>query len=309
MDMIMEKIYKVAIIGGGFSGLIAADKLSAKFHGDVIILEKNDRVGKKILATGNGRGNVTNEVLRAGNYHSVCGADVSFAISGHDGGDLRSYFRSKGVNTVVEDGRVYPSCFQASSVLDMLRLSVAHGGGAEKTCAKCEKIERRDGVFRIITDNGNYAAENVILACGGKAAKQYGTDGSAYSLAENFGHTVTALYPSLVQIKTNTEAIRGLKGLKQKVLASAYDKDIKLAETAGDILFTEYGVSGNAAFFLSSYVTDRPAAKLKIEFLPEVSEEALSAFLKEKAALGYIGADDALTGVINKQIGRAIIKN
>ena len=306
----MSKVLEVAVIGGGFSGLIAAERLSQKFPtGSVKIIERGARVGRKILATGNGRGNVSNILLSESNYHSLAGADVSYALQKYGNKSLIEYFSSLGMDITVEGGRIYPSSYQASSLLDLLRMKLEYKSVEEITDAECVDISGDGDKFIIKTTCGNFAAKRVVLACGGKAQKQYGSDGTAYRLAEKFGHSVTKLYPSIVQIKTDTDKIKGLKGLKQKVKLKAISGVEVLAESEGDLLFTEYGVSGNAAFFISSYVTDKKDCCLSVDFLPEKDEKHLVEILRNKAKLGYIGADDMFTGIINKQIGRAIVKS
>ena len=302
----MER-YKVIIIGGGFSGLIATERLSEKYGGEIAVIERNDRVGKKILATGNGRGNFTNEVLSDKNYHSVVGAPLCYAIEKYGNKSIKDYFASLGVYNSSEDGKVYPSSFQASSLLDALRSKLLFNGGKEITGEKCLSVFYSDGKFTVKTTANEYTADKVILSCGGKAGKQYGTDGTAYALANSFGHKTTELYPSLVQVKTNTEHIRGLKGIKQTARLKAYENGKFLSESVGDVLFTDYGVSGNAVFFLSSYIAGKSNCRLIAEFLPEKTENEIAEFLIKKSKLGFIKVEDALSGVINKQLGRAII--
>ncbi len=302
------KDYETIIIGGGFSGLIAAERISEKYPGGVAVIERNDRVGKKILSTGNGRGNFTNEEVSYKNYHSVKDNKAAFAIEKYGNKSIIDYFSSLGVYSASENGRVYPSSFQASSLLDALRNKLGFSGAAEITGERCIEIKKSGNNFVVKTDKAEYRAKKVVLSCGGKSQKQYGTDGTAYSLACAFGHKITETYPSLVQIKTAIEPIRGLKGLKQNVAASVTYNGKTLAKTVGDVLFTEYGVSGNTAFFLSSYAVGLSGAELKIEFLPDKSEGEIAEFLKKKSALPFVAAQDALSGVINKQIGRAVLK-
>ena len=289
------KKYKAAIIGGGFSGLIAAIKLSENLGGgNVIVLEKNDRTGKKIVATGNGRGNITNLELSAANYHSVGGDENLIAVEKYGNKSIISFFSSLGVSVSAEGNRVYPSSMQASSLLDMMRLRL--------------DIKPQKNGFCLKTTGEDVFTEKVIFAAGGKAGKQYGTDGTAFSLLQKLGVKITGLYPAIVQLKTDTDYIKGLKNLKEKASVSAYDGDKFLKSFYGDVLFTDYGVSGNATFYLSSYLTGAKNPVLKIEFTDKTESE-LYEFLVEKVKnLPYITVDDLLTGVVNKQIGRAIVK-
>ena len=188
------RIYDVAIIGGGFSGLISAEILSSKMGSDrVILFEKKDRVGKKILATGNGRGNITNLDLTCEKYHSQSGANVSKFIKIYGNKSIINYFRGLGVDVLEEDGKVYPSSFQANSILDAIRLKLDYLSANVKVDEEVLKVQKENGRFKISTAKGEYYSNEVIFACGGKAGKQFGTDGTAYKLLENLGHTLTPL--------------------------------------------------------------------------------------------------------------------
>ena len=307
----MEKIYKVAIIGGGFSGLICAEVLSANFGGEeILVLEKNDRVGKKILATGNGRGNFTNLEISEDNYHSVCGADFIYPLRKYGNKSIIGYFRRLGVDYSEENGRVYPSSFQANSILDTLRSKLEYLKTDVRVLSEVVSIKKKDGVFKLFTNSGKFFAEKVIYACGGCAGKQYGTDGSSYKLLTPFGHRVTETFPSLVQMKTDVQKIKGLKGLKQQATVSLIVNGRALKSFTGDLLFTDYGVSGNTIFNLSAYIPPHEKCQISISFLPDKTKDEVAEFLCEKLkTLPYVGVEDVLTGVINKQIGRAIVKD
>lgn len=305
------KIYDVAIIGGGFSGLISAEILSSKLGADrVILFEKKDRVGKKILATGNGRGNITNLDLTVEKYHSQSGANISKFIKIFGNKSIINYFRGLGVDVSTEEGKVYPSSFQANSILDAIRLKLDYLSANVNVDEEVFNLKKEKGIFKISTAKGEYYSNLIIFACGGKAGKQFGTDGTAYKLLENFGHTVTPLYPSLVQLKTDTAKIKGLKGLKQQAMVSAIVNGKQIASFNGDVLFTEFGVSGNAIFYLSAYLSGEKNGEISISFLPDKTEEEIACFIVYKFEnLPYLTIEDCLTGIINKQIGKAIIKD
>ena len=306
----MQKTYKVAIVGGGFSGLICAETLSCKFGGEnVLLLERNDRVGKKILATGNGRGNFTNVNLSKEKYHSICGANISQILNKYGNKSIIDYFKGLGVDFSTEDGKVYPSSFQANSLLDMLRLKLEYLKTDVKTSSKVEKITKTKNGFKIVSGE-EFFAEKVIFATGGKAGKQYGTDGTAYEILQKLGHSVTKLYPSLVQVKTDTSKIKGLKGLKQEADLSVIVNGKPIVSFNGDVLFTDFGVSGNAVFYASAYLPNEKPCQLSISFLPQKSKEEIEEFIFNKfKSVPYVGIEDCLTGVLNKQIGKAIIKD
>ncbi|MCI6734267.1 MAG: aminoacetone oxidase family FAD-binding enzyme [Clostridiales bacterium] len=304
------KIYEVAVLGGGFSGLVSAIILSDFFGGEnVLVLEKNDRVGKKILATGNGRGNVTNSSISAENYHSSGAmADVANTLEKYSNKSIIAFFRSLGVPVTSDGDRIYPASLQANSLLDSMRAKLGYLKTDIGVNAECQKIEGGRGRYVIRTMEGEYAAKRVIFATGGKAGKQYGTDGSAFEILKKHGVKITPLSPAIVQLKTETEWIKGLKGLKEKAFVTAYDGEKPIKSFFGDVLFTDYGVSGNAAFYLSSYLVGAKNPQISISFTG-MEQAELADFLKQKiASLPYVTVDDVLSGVINKQIGKAIVK-
>ena len=306
----MRKIFKTAIVGGGASGLLCAvELLSDGFCGeDVLILERNDRVGKKLIATGNGQGNLTNDNLGKQFFYGDDEFIASF-IENANNVNLKEYFYRLGIPlTSTKDGKVYPLSKQASAVLDVIRGYLEYKGCQILTAQKVEEIKTCECGFEVLTASDKFFAKSVVLATGGAASKQFGTDGTAYSLVKKFGHERTAIYPSLVQLKTETDKIRGLKGLKEtaKVTALVEGKPIKSA--TGDLLFTDYGVSGNAIFQISSCIADKKNAELLVEFLPELTKEQVKQILIDKQSKPFVKREDAFVGVLNKRIGQAVIK-
>ena len=308
----MNKIYQTAIIGGGAAGLMSAVELvsgSNALNGkDVVILERNDRVGKKLIATGNGQGNLTNLNFGASFYYGEKPFIDAF-IENYNKVDLISYLNNLGIITFSnKDGKVYPLSRQASSVLDIIRAILNEKGVEEKTLCQVNNIVLDKSNYKISTDKDTFYAKTVIIATGGAVAKQFGTDGSAYKLVENFGHEKTKLYPSLVQLKTDLDKIRGLKGLKEAAKVSAVVKDKEIMTATGDILFTEFGVSGSTIFSLSASVVDKEDAKIKIEFLPDLTESEIERILLGRQGKVFNG-ENYLLGMINKRIGQAVIKS
>ncbi len=304
------KKYEVAIIGGGFSGLITALALSERLGGEnIAVFERNDRVGKKILATGNGRGNISNLNLSVEHYHSAEGRTNALnTIEKYGYKSIIGFFCDLGIPVVYEGDRIYPSSLQASSVLDMMRVKLDFLKTEIKTDSECFGIKKTSGGFVVSTKSGEYFATYVVFAAGGKAGKQYGTDGKAFGILEKLGVKITTLYPAIVQLKTDTTYLKGLKGLKEKALVKAYDGEKLLSEFYGDVLFTDYGVSGNAVFYLSSYLVGAKNPEISISFTDKTEGELFDFLMRKVKSMPYISPDDILTGVINKQIGRAIAK-
>lgn len=308
----MNKIYKVAVIGGGAAGLLCAVELLSgadAFRGEEIaVIERNDRVGKKILATGNGQGNISNADISADNY-SGDKKFISDFIVDLKKLDLLTCLKKLGIYTTVkEDGKIYPVSMQANSVLDAIRVYLSFKDCMAFTGERVTDLKKENGAFAIFSDTGKkFYAEKVVLATGGKAGKQFGTDGSGYTLATDFGHTVTPLVPSLVQLKTEKGVIKGLKGVKEYALVSLYDGEKFVKSAIGDVLFTDYGVSGNAVFKLSDKVAGLKKPALEIEFVPDISEKDLAEILKEKSEKPFIPYRELLNGIINKKLGEIIL--
>lgn len=309
----MNKIFKVIIIGGGASGLLCATELLRKdnaFSGeDVLLIERLARVGKKLVATGNGQGNLYNENMREEFYHGDK-EFISSVVCGIKQLCLINYFKDLGILTVSEaGGKVYPLSRQASSVLDIIRAELIEKNLNILTETKAQDVEYKKGIFTVFTDKGTFYAENVVLACGGKAAGQYGTDGEGYALSEKFGHRVTPLYPSLVQLKTDTKKIKGLKGIKTTAEVKIKSGEKVIKTVRGDLLFTDYGVSGNTIFNLSGYAAESDNPTLEIDFLPDIDEKELADVLRERKNKSFVKTEGIFCGLVNKMLGKALEKS
>lgn len=306
----MNEIYKAIIVGGGFSGLVAACALGEAFGDKIAICEGNDRVGKKILATGNGRCNLTNAEISAKAYRAEPREFIEYALEKYNSAYLCEKFYSYGVPVTFEGEKGYPLSKQASCVVDALRFKCEDCGVKVFTGFKCDKVVKKaDGIFSVYSEGRELRGEKVLLACGGAAGKVYGTDGSGFGLAKSAGHTVTDIYPSLVQLKTQTDKIRGLKGIKTQAEAFASIDGKPIAKSVGDVLFTDYGVSGNAIFSVSSAISGKKNVELVLSFVPEKSQAELTDIIKTAVqALPYRSGEDVLGGVVNKRVARAVLK-
>ena len=318
-----EKIYRAIVIGGGAAGLFFAAKYGNK---DVLVLEKGERAGRKLSATGGGWGNVTNVNAGAENgdegYFSCFpeGKDkIREALKEFSSADLRHFLLSLGCITFSDErGRVYPASRQASSLTDCLRAEAARRGANILTGENVENIgllsekEATNGAkITVQTQNAVYFSENILISTGGKAAKNFGSDGAGYAFARSLGHTVTPLFPVLVQ----------LKGIRVfDVGIALFDREREIVRLRGDILFTEFGVSGDGAFRISSYIPYKQAAggseedvfahgrlSLSVNFLPDVSAEELKKVLAEKRRkYKDMPVEELLFGIVNNQAGRRI---
>lgn len=297
--------YDVVIVGGGAAGLACAARLNKSGKQlKICVIEAGDRIGKKLAATGNGQGNVSNEEMTAEHYHGGNTALVErlTCADPYAGTKLFSC-----LFCVDSSGRIYPAGRQASALADDF-LRQLNSNITLLTGTKAEKIKKAENGFELHASNSQIVnCKYLILCTGGKAQKQFKTDGSSYALATSFGHTLTALYPSLVQLKIQTEHIKNLKGIRADCVVTALHNGKILASKRGDVIFTEYGVSGNAVFAVSPYITDKQGAVISLEFLPDFSNEEI-----EKSIIAHkkngCETSELLSGTLHNQIGRAIIK-
>ena len=311
MNRANSKIYKAVIVGGGASGLALAIKLSNKFGGEnVALIERLDRVGKKLLTTGNGQCNLTNKNCAISRFHSQNKGFFTEIINMYGEKAVIDFFNSLGVLTVCDGDKIYPYSKQASAVLDALRYKISALKTETYLGVSATKIINKNGEFEIaLIDNGTIRAKNVIVAVGGCAQKHLGTDGSGYSLLENLGHKLTKLYPSIVQHKCQPNLVKGLKGLKQKVkISTKYNE--KIISFTGDLLFTDYGVSGSAVFNISPYVSGRKEPIIEVDFCPDLSYTELKSAIKNiQNNSPYLKGENVLLSIMNLKIASTVLKN
>ena len=311
------KEYAAIIVGGGASGMFCALRLAESGVKDVLLLERNDRLGRKLSATGNGQGNVTNMAMSAEHYFSGDAGRVASVLARFGAEDLIGALSALGGIFLPDAvGRVYPASRQAASVTDLLRFALE--GRVEVRTGVRVLSARRDGaLFSVRTDGGKeFRGRALVLACGGKAAPHFGTDGSGYGLARAFGHTVTPLRPSLVQLKTEQTYIRGLKGVRadcavRLLPGAAAAKGMPASKgdvcLRGDLLFTDYGVSGDVIFRLSAFC--REGDVLSVDFLPDCAPSAVAAAIRGKAErYPLMRGEDLLRGIVNSAVGKCLAK-
>lgn len=302
----------IIVIGGGASGLTAA--ISAARRGaDVTILEHMDRVGKKILSTGNGKCNMTNLVQEPSCYR---GDHPEFgpAVIGHFPVDQTlEFFKGLGILPKIKNGYVYPNSEQASSVLDVLRME-AERLKINVVCG-CEVtgIRSLPPGFRVLTSLGEYQADRVILAAGSKAAPNTGSDGSGYELARQLGHRIIKPLPALVQLRCDSSYEKQLSGIRTEAKVTLLADKKKAAEDTGELQLTDYGISGIPVFQISRYAVKALDQKRRVtavlDFLPKMSKEETLAYLTErKEQMGYKNAESFFTGLFNKKLALVLLK-
>ncbi len=303
---------KLAVIGGGASGLIAAIEAKRTNQNiDVIILERLERVGKKILATGNGRCNYTNINACTNNYHGENQSFVTNVLKEFTVDNTVNFFNQLGIfPREEENGKLYPFSLQASSVLDALRYEVNRLGIEIINSFYVINIQYNKKLFKLTSKDGKVILCNkVIVAGGGCASKALGSDGSCIEILKKLGHTSTKLSPALVQLKTNTEETKALKGIKIYANASIIENNIEILREYGEILFTDYGVSGPPIFQISAKAAFKTNLKLYMDFMPGYDIKEVFDILKSRQeSLGYMTMENYFSGLLHKRLGNIIAR-
>ena len=299
----------VGIIGAGASGMAAALAAAENESVQVVLMERQARVGRKLLATGNGRCNLSN--LHAGKqgYH---GEDIAFAGSAlekYDVDNTLSWFRKMGLLTVAEEsGRVYPYSDQANSVVDVLRFALDKPNIALKTGFEVAKARKVGNQFHVSGAEETVVCDKLIVACGGLAGTKLGGSMSGYKLLGKFGHRSTKLRPALVQIKTGWGGIAGLKGVRANCNVKILHDGAAFAESSGEIQFTEYGVSGPVIFEVSRDVCQSSGNwSCVLDFLPQLAGDELLEELKQRRT-GNLPVEELFTGILHNRLGRVLTK-
>lgn len=303
--------YDVIIIGGGAAGLaaaISAAERDAKLS--IAVLERGERVGRKIATTGNGRCNITNRDLSLDRFH---GEDVGFAqyaLSRYGLSYTTDFFARMGVLLKFEaSGKAYPYSLQAASVTDALRFRAAALGVELLTGVTVTGIQKN---LTVVTDQGNFAAKRVIVAAGGYAAPKTGSDGAGCKLLKSLGHTATRILPAIVQLKTDNSITRALKGIKTDGVATVLVNGKSLRREEGEILFTEYGLSGPPILQLSRTAAahlGRGKVEISLDIFPEYTRAQTEALLTARAVqLRDRTLEEFFTAMLNKRLGQTVLK-
>ena len=301
---------EIAVIGGGASGMMAA--ITARKSGkEVIILERKDRILKKVLITGNGRCNITNVNANISNYFGKNISSVENILNSFNPQDTMDFFNGLGIICNEENrGKVYPLSGQASSVVDALRFEAERLGVRIETEFYVRKIEKEGFKFKIYSeDRKKIEAGRVIIAAGGQSYPELGSNGSGFELAKELGHSVTRLSPSIVQLKTEKHQVKGLQGIKTDAAVTAYGDNKKICTYDGELLFTDYGISGNVVFNISFVMPLYKNVEFEIDFMEKFDYNELYEILKErKKIMSHLTMENYFNGMINKKLGQFLSK-
>lgn len=312
---------KIGIVGGGAAGMAAA-VLAARHGAEVTVLEGNDRVGRKLLSTGNGKCNLGNLDLTPDRYNASGRERLAGFLERFGSRDTVEFFRSLGLLVKQKNGGLYPVSEQAASVLDALRFALERDPGIRvMTECKVDWIEPAGRGKRVRLGCGKKQMDfdRVILTCGGRAAPGTGSDGSGYRLAEMLGHSIVPVVPALVQLKCREEWFKSVAGVRAEGKITleepaGWDAAERPVTERGELQFTDYGLSGIPVFQISGRVNyilrEEKEVTLRIDFLPDDHREGFAEkMLRERIPVDSCSTlEEYFTGMLNKKLMTLLIK-
>lgn len=307
---------QILVLGGGAAGIAAAvtaAECSAK-NIKVTVLERNPRIGKKLLATGNGRCNLGNTDICTEKYISADNDILSKALTTVEAADPIGWFRSHGLLTSIDkEGRIYPYSNQASDVLNLLLLHLKRNRVEIRTDCRVTDISADNGSFSVTSSNGDlFRGDAVICAFGGHAAPKFGSDGFAAQLAQKLGLAVYPERPALVPLSCDKSCIGGLSGIRIKAEVTLSDAEAVIAREKGEVQFTDYGLSGIVIMQMSNFLNAKNRLKkpvLHLNVFPEWSRDKLFNFLLVRAdCQKWANGSAFMTGLINQRIAASVWK-
>lgn len=300
---------KLIVIGAGAAGMACAISATEQGH-EVLLLERMDRVGKKILATGNGRCNLMN----TGEPRYPRGEKFAKAVLAQCGAEeQKDFWQSLGLRMREEEGgRVYPSSGQASTVLDTLRLALDTHGVVVRTCVNVQSVRKKGTGFAVYTAEGEtFHADRVVIAGGGKAQPKLGSDGSAFQLLQMLGHTIHPCRPALTAMNCDPKGLAGLSGIRVKAEVSVFQGRKCLHREAGEVLFTDTGLSGVCIMNCSGYIESLPC-EAHLNLLPSLGlkdrEDALHELLNRRKQLASQPMEQIMIGLCVPRLASALCK-
>ena len=301
---------QIIIVGAGASGLVAAIKAAAS-GAAVTVLEQNDRPGRKICATGNGRCNMTNLNQAEGVYRGSHPEFVKDALEQFSVKDTISFFQELGICTTDRSGWIYPRSSQAQSVVDVLTMKARSLKVKLKTNQYVTGVSFTDGHWNVHTDGWTYTCDAVILANGSSASAVAGSSDSGYEMARNLGHHLIEPLPALTALKCKGNSFSGWSGVRTEGKVTLYINGTPKISQQGELQLTDYGVSGIPVFQISRYairaVYEKKKVNLSINFFPELSKEELQKYLsKRKNDCPYKNEKELLTGLFPEKLIRVL---
>ncbi|MFA5069800.1 MAG: NAD(P)/FAD-dependent oxidoreductase [Patescibacteria group bacterium] len=308
------KKYDIIIIGGGAAGMMAGIS-SSRDGRSVLIVEKNYKLGRKVLVTGNGRCNVTNRFVDKSRYYGASPEFVEKVLSYFDQFRVMEFFESLGVMLKEEDnGRMFPRTNQAETIVNALTEELKEKKVKIISDQPVVSLIKKENIFQVkLKNNEEFSAEKVILTTGGRASGQYGSTGDGFRWLENLGHHILFQYPALVPLETQERWPKGLAGLKVAGRVKAESEGKILAEKEGEVLFTHFGLSGPPILFLSSFISPilgKNKVKINLDLFPESTAKDLDVRLEKIfESSGKKSVKNALAGMLPANFIPVFLKN
>lgn len=306
---------KIGVIGGGAAGMMAAIT-AARQGADVTVIEGNERVGKKILSTGNGKCNLGNRKLDISEYYCKDPVRLEGFLKQFDTDDVISFFQSLGVVLKEKNGYLYPACEQASAVLDALRYEMRSLYVKLVTECRIQSVEQNNETGKIwVTGSGkSFEFDRVILACGGQAAPKTGSDGSGYKLVRQLGHSLEPTVPALVQLRCREDYFKSVAGVRADAHISVYVDNTCIAEERGELQITDYGLSGIPVFQLSRVVnyilSEQREVDVVVDLLPDYGpgDYDILRISRELLIQSDRSVEEYFTGILHKKLMQLFIR-
>ncbi len=305
---------RIAVIGAGAAGMTAAI-WAARAGAQVTVYERNDRVGKKLLSTGNGRCNFSNERMSAACYRGSGAALVDAVYAGFDVRRTKEFFEELGMRIKDRDGYLYPASGQAATVLDVLRYEMKRLAVDVHTCAQVTAVQVKRPRFSVEAgEDGRETYDAVILACGGRAAPGTGSDGQGFRLAKMLGHHIVPTVPALVALRCREDFFRRVAGVRCEAKLTLYIDGRAVCADTGELQWTDYGISGIPVFQLSREAAyalrDKRSVTVEIDLLPDLGDAAAERRFWEQRWERQEGqtAEQFVTGLVNKKLGLLLLK-
>lgn len=306
--------YDVIVAGGGAAGMIAAI-FAARAGASVLVIEFNDRLGKKILATGNGKCNYTNRAIDLHNYYGADRAFLEQVFAAFSEQDTEDFFRGLGIEPYEQEGLLYPRSKQAKSVQEALLQEIQRLSVTLVMEKQVKRIEMTDPGFLVTTaDKETFTAGSVILACGGKASAIRGSRGDGYYLASCLGHEIAEPVPALVQLHAADPLVKMAAGVRADAGITTWIDDKKTAFWQGELQITDYGLSGIVVFQssrLAAYgLLEKKDVCLDVDFLPEYAKTEAEELLQRRLHMreGNLTLEQSLQGLLHDKLIAPILK-
>ncbi len=299
----------IGIIGGGASGMAAAWAAAQNRGNQIILLERQARLGRKLLATGNGRCNLSNLHAQSRGFHGEQPEFASDALGAFPPEKVLQWFETLGLLTAVESsGRIYPYSDQANSVVDTLRFALDMPNVELVLGCEIQKVRKVGARFSLEAKEGTWLCDRVIIACGGLAGTKLGGSMAGYKLLQKLGHRVSALRPALVQLKSGWTGVQALKGVRCNCHVQILREGTLFRQSTGELQFTEYGLSGPVIFETSRDACQGSGLwQARLDFLPQLSEQDLLALLKARRN-DRLPRQELLTGILHNRLGKVLCK-